>query len=64
MNPEAFQLTLEQQLQLQITRQAVASSNREQLADLLIELTHLLMVKDNVIKDLMRSKLLGFSNDT
>ena len=47
-------LTLEQQFQLRAIEQSAANMNREQAIALLIQVSRLLMVKDNVIRQLIR----------
>jgi hypothetical protein len=47
-------LSLEQQFQLRLMEESTANINREQAIDLLIQVSRLLMVKDNVIRQLMR----------
>ncbi|MFP4007697.1 MAG: NblA/ycf18 family protein [Spirulinaceae cyanobacterium] len=54
MNPEAFNLTVEQQFQMRLIAESAHQMNREQMQDLLVETTRLLMVKDNVIRSLMK----------
>lgn len=48
-------LTLEQQFQLTLLQNSVSNLSREDLQDLLLKATHLVMLKDNIIKDLMKS---------
>jgi Phycobilisome degradation protein nblA len=57
MNPEVFQLTLEQQFQMKLLENSADDLNREQLSDLVVEVCRLLMVKDNLIRDLMKQSL-------
>ncbi|MBW4550193.1 MAG: NblA/ycf18 family protein [Aphanocapsa sp. GSE-SYN-MK-11-07L] len=60
MNPDAFQLSLEQQFQIRLLEDSADDLNQEQLSDLLMEIYRLLMIKDNLIRDLMK-KSLGIS---
>jgi hypothetical protein len=57
LNPEAFNLTLEQQLELRLLTDQVAilieRGRAAQLGDLLIKVSQQIMIKDNVIKDLL-----------
>ena len=55
MDSSSFELTLEQQFQMRIMEQSAQQMTREQMQDLLIESARLLMVKDNVIRDLVKS---------
>lgn len=57
MNPEVFNLSLEQQFQLQAIRNDAKHLSKSQLEDMLLEITRQLMIKDNVVKDLLKSKL-------
>jgi Phycobilisome degradation protein nblA len=54
MDTNSFQLTLEQQFQMRLIEQSAESLTREQLLDMLIQTYRLLMIKDNVIKDLVK----------
>lgn len=47
-------LTIEQQFHLRTMEQSVKDMDREQAMDQLLRLMQLLMVKDNVIRDLMK----------
>lgn len=55
MDGSSFELTLEQQFQMRIMEQSAQQMTREQMQDLLIESARMLMVKDNVIRDLVKS---------
>ncbi|MBD2125035.1 NblA/ycf18 family protein [Microcoleus sp. ZQ-A2] len=55
MESSSFELTLEQQFQMRLMEQSAQQMTREQMQDLLIESARLLMLKDNVIRDLMKS---------
>ncbi len=54
MDPTAFELTLEQQFEMRRMHQEVQDMSHEQTLDLLLQVSRLLMVKDNVIRDLMK----------
>lgn len=54
MNPATFELSLEQQFQMRLVEESLSQMSREQALDLLLQASRLLMVKDNVIRDLMR----------
>jgi hypothetical protein len=63
MNPLSFDLSMEQQFQVRLIEQTMQEMNREQMQDMLIQLTRLLLVKDNVIRDLVKSCVLGSATD-
>ena len=54
MNTSAFELTLEQQFQMRLMEESAQKMTREQMQDLLIQSARLLMLKDNVIRDLIK----------
>jgi hypothetical protein len=49
-----FELTLEQQFQMQLIEQELANMSQEKLKSLLLRTSHLLMVKENVIRSLTK----------
>jgi hypothetical protein len=53
MNPSSFELTLEQQFEYQRMVAATADMSKEQALELLIQAQRLLMIKSNVVRDLM-----------
>lgn len=55
MDSSSFQLTLEQQFQMRLMEESAQRMSREQMQDILIQTARLLMVKDNVIRDLLRN---------
>jgi hypothetical protein len=55
MDGSSFELTLEQQFQMRLMEQSTEQMTREQMQDLLIQSARLLMLKDNVIRDLIKS---------
>ncbi|MBW4623114.1 MAG: NblA/ycf18 family protein [Cyanosarcina radialis HA8281-LM2] len=55
MDASSFELTLEQQFQMRLMEKSAEQMNREQMQELLLQTAKLLMVKDNVIRDLIRS---------
>jgi Phycobilisome degradation protein nblA len=59
MNPSLFELSMEQQFQVRLVEQTLQDMNREQMQDMLMQMTRLLLMKDNVIRDLVKSRLLG-----
>lgn len=55
MDGSSFELTIEQQFQMRLMEQSTQQMTREQMQDLLIQSARLLMLKDNVIRDLIKS---------
>jgi hypothetical protein len=55
MDSSSFELSLEQQFQMRLMEQSAQQMTREQMQDLLIQSARLLMLKDNVIRDLMKT---------
>lgn len=55
MDSSPFELSLEQQFQMRLMEQSAQQMTREQMHDLLIKAARLLMLKDNVIRDLMKT---------
>lgn len=55
MLPEiSLELTLEQQFQMRLMEEQVAIMTREQATELLLQASRLLMIKDNVIRSLVK----------
>lgn len=55
MLPELdLELSLEQQFQMQIIEKELATMSQEKLKELLLKTSHLLMVKENVIRVLTK----------
>ncbi|MCS6815143.1 MAG: NblA/ycf18 family protein [Cyanobacteria bacterium] len=54
MDPSSFDLTLEQQFRMRLMEESAHGMSREQAAELLLEVSRLLMIKDNVIRDLVK----------
>ena len=48
-------LSLEQQFKMKLFEQSIAAMNSEEARSLLLEASKLLMVKDNIIKGLMKN---------
>jgi hypothetical protein len=59
MNTSSFQLSLEQQFQMRLIEQSMQDMNREQLQDMLMQIVRLLLVKDNIVRDLVKSYIVG-----
>ncbi len=53
MKPTSFDLTLEQQFEMRRIQDAAAQMSREQALDMLLQASRLLMIKTNVVRDLM-----------
>ncbi len=49
-----LELTLEQQFQMQLIEKEVAIASHEKLKELVLKTSHLLMVKENLIRSLTR----------
>lgn len=50
----SLDLTIEQQFQLRLMEEQVGTMNAEQTKDLLLQASKLLMLKDNVIRSLVK----------
>ncbi|MBE9204453.1 NblA/ycf18 family protein [Synechocystis sp. PCC 7339] len=59
INNEAFNLSLEQKFQLQCLQQEYQELDREQTVNYLLETMQQIMVRDNLIRDLMKNSLLS-----
>lgn len=49
-----LELTLEQQFQMQLIEKELATASQEKLKELVLKTSHLLMVKENLIRSLTR----------
>ncbi len=54
MNFGSMDLTLEQQFELRKIQDSIKDADHDQVIELLLSVSQLLMVKDNVIKDLIK----------
>lgn len=54
MESSPYELTLEQEFQMRLMEESTQQLTREQMQDLLIQTTRLLMLKDNVIRGLVK----------
>jgi len=54
MEPTSYDLTVEQQFQMRLMEESARSMSQEQLADTLVQASRLIMLKDNVIRSLMK----------
>lgn len=57
MNNDAFNLSIEQMFQLQCLQQEYQDMDREQTVNFLLETMQQIMVRDNLIRDLMKKSL-------
>ncbi|WP_107668942.1 photosystem I reaction center subunit X [Cyanothece sp. BG0011] len=57
MDANTFELSLEQQFQLQCLQQEFQDLEREQVIDYLIDTMQQIMARDNLIRDLMKNDL-------
>jgi Phycobilisome degradation protein nblA len=55
LQPEDFQLTMEQEFMLVRYNQLVNEVSQDELRETLLEITRQLMIKDNVIRTLVKS---------
>jgi hypothetical protein len=55
MNISWFELTMEQEFQMRLMEESVGQMSREQMQDLLLETARLLMVKENVLRNVIKS---------
>ncbi len=58
MESNPFSLTLEQEFQIKMMENLAQEMSRDQMLDLLLQVSQQLMVKDNVIRDLMKKDVL------
>jgi len=54
MEPASYDLTVEQQFQMRLMEESARNMSQEQLADTLVQASRLIMLKDNVIRSLMK----------
>lgn len=54
---QSLQLSLEQEFQMKVFQESAQNMSREQALSLLVEASRLLMIKDNVIKNLVKNDL-------
>ncbi|HIK18871.1 MAG TPA: NblA/ycf18 family protein [Leptolyngbyaceae cyanobacterium M33_DOE_097] len=54
MEPTSYDLTVEQQFQMRLMEESARNMSQEQLADTLVQASRLIMLKDNVIRSLMK----------
>jgi hypothetical protein len=54
VDPNTYELTMEQQFQMRLMEESAQNMSREQALDLLVQASQLLMIKDNVIRNLLQ----------
>lgn len=54
MNNDNFKLTLEQQFQIKKIESSANEMSKEQMLKVLLQLSRIAMVKDNIIRDLVK----------
>lgn len=59
MDSSFFELSLEQQFQMRLIEESVSNLNRQQMEDLLLQTSRLLMLKDNAIRNLMKQGIIS-----
>jgi hypothetical protein len=57
LSQEVFELTIEQQFQHRLMKEQISNLSQEELRQLLLEASRLLMLKDNVIRSLVQKVL-------
>jgi len=60
MDSSLFELTLEQEFQMKLMEQSAQEMSHEQTVDLLMQTAKLLMIKDNVIRDLVKKQVFSW----
>jgi Phycobilisome degradation protein nblA len=55
MSPECFELSIEQQFSMRTIQLNTLSLSEDQLRELFVEISRQLLVKDNVIRHLMKN---------
>lgn len=58
MDPIAFELTMEQQFEMCRLQQELQGIDRDQMIDRLLQVAETIMVKDNLIRDLVKNVLM------
>lgn len=57
MNMDVLSLTVEQQFQMKLVENSTQHLSKEEMRELLIQLSRLLMMKDNAIRNLLRNNV-------
>jgi Phycobilisome degradation protein nblA len=55
MDTTMFELSLEQQFQMRLMQESAQDLTREQMLDILMQTSRMLMVKDNIIRNLVKN---------
>lgn len=55
MDNSFFELSLEQQFQMRLIEESAHNMTREQMQSLLLQISRLLMLKDNAIRNLIKN---------
>ncbi len=55
MDTTMFELSLEQQFQMRLMQESAQELSREQMLDILMQTSRMLMVKDNIIRNLVKN---------
>jgi hypothetical protein len=59
MNTSSFELSLEQEFQMRLVERSMQDMSKEQLQDMLMQIMRLLLIKENIMRDLVKSCALG-----
>jgi Phycobilisome degradation protein nblA len=54
---EQFNLTLEQQFQMKLVEDSVERMNPQQMKEMIVQLSQIIMMKDNAVKAMARSEM-------
>ena len=54
---EQYNLTLEQQFQMKLVEDSVERMNPQQMKEMIVQLSQLIMMKDNAVKAMARSEM-------
>ena len=54
---EQFNLTLEQQFQMKLVEDSVERMNPQQMKEMIVQLSQLIMMKDNAVRAMARSEM-------
>ncbi|OKH38598.1 photosystem I reaction center subunit XII [Calothrix sp. HK-06] len=55
MDTTMFELSLEQQFQMRLMQESAQELSRDQMLDILMQTSRMLMVKDNIIRNLVKN---------
>jgi Phycobilisome degradation protein nblA len=58
MNSQTFELTLEQEFHVRLMEESAQNMSREQMQEMLLQTVRLLMIKENVIRDLVKESFI------